>query len=128
MELKILFWDYLWVIWILTSFLFIRFYFYIFAHYTKLVAKPVKEKFGTPRILFQVTTKGNIGIVQDTINRINVVCREIGYTKYCVWAVTDALEEFEGCKTIVVPQIIGATLSIKAEHYSTLSNSVDKKK
>ena len=99
-----------------------------FCPLSKLVAKPVKEKFGTPQILFQVTTKGNIGIVQDTINRINAVCKEIGYTKYCIWAVTDAQEKFEGCRTIVVPQIIRATLSIKAEHYSTLLNFAEKKK
>ncbi|MGA3059792.1 MAG: glycosyltransferase family 2 protein [Candidatus Bathyarchaeia archaeon] len=68
------------------------------------MAKPVKEKFGTPKILFQVTTKGNIGIVQDTIDRINVVCKEIGYTKCDIWAVTDAQEKFEGCRTLIVPQ------------------------
>ncbi len=99
-----MFWDYLWVIWILTSFLFVRFYFYIFAHRSKLIAKPEKERFGTPKIIFQVTTKGNIGVVQETINRINAVCKEIGYTKYSVWAVTDAQEKFDGCRTIVVPQ------------------------
>ena len=68
------------------------------------MAKPAKERFGTPTVLFQVITKGHIGIVQDTIDRINAVCREIGYTKYSIWAVTDASEKFEGCRTIVVPQ------------------------
>jgi hypothetical protein len=96
--------EYLWLIWVLSSILFIRFYIYLFAHNSKLIAKPVKERFGTPKILFQVTTKGNIGIVQDTVNQINVVCKEIGYTKYDIWAVTDAQEKFEGCRTIVVPQ------------------------
>ncbi len=104
MELKLVFWDYLWIIWVLSSFLFIRFYFYLFTHHSKLIAKPVKEKFGTPEILFQVTTKGNIGIVQDTINQINAVCKTIGYSKYTLWAVTDVQEKFEGCRTIIVPQ------------------------
>jgi len=49
------------------------------------MAKPVKERFGTPKIIFQVTTKGNIGIVQDTVNRVNSVCSEIDYKKYEVW-------------------------------------------
>ena len=99
-----MFWDYLWLIWILSSLLFIRFYVYLLAHHSKLIAKPVKERFETPRILFQVTTKGNIGIVQDTINQVNTVCKSIGYTKYSIWAVTDAQEKFEGCRTIIVPQ------------------------
>jgi beta-1,4-mannosyltransferase len=97
------FWDYLWLIWVLSSILFIRFYIYLFAHHTKLIAKPVKDRFGTPKILFQVTTKGNIGIVQETIDRINAVCKSIDYTKYNIWAVTDAPEKFEECRTINVP-------------------------
>ncbi|MGD0643491.1 MAG: glycosyltransferase family 2 protein [Candidatus Bathyarchaeia archaeon] len=83
--------------------MFIRFYIYLFAHHSKLLARPVKEKFGTPKIIFQVTTKGNIGIVQDTIDRVNDICKEISYTKYELWAVTDVQEKFEGCRTIIVP-------------------------
>lgn len=98
-----MFYDYFWLIWVLSSILFIRFYFYLIANHSKLVAKPMKERFGTPRILFQVTTKGNIGIVQETVNRVNQVCAEIKYKKYEVWVVTDADEKFEGCRTIVVP-------------------------
>lgn len=97
-------WSYLWLIWVLSSLLFIRFYIYILAHHSELIAKPVKENFRTPRIIFQVTTKGNIGIVQDTVNQINTVCKSVGYAKYDVWVVTDAQEKFEGCRTIIVPQ------------------------
>jgi hypothetical protein len=68
-----------------------------------LIAKPPRERFGTPKLIFQVTTKGNIGIVQNTIDRVNNVCAEIEYKKYELWAVTDAQEKFEGCRTIVVP-------------------------
>jgi len=97
------FWNYVWLIWVLSSILFIRFYFYLIANHSKLVAKPSKERFGTPRIIFQITTKGNIGIVQETVNRVNQVCDEIDYKKCEVWAVTDADEKFDGCRTIVVP-------------------------
>ncbi len=95
--------DYLWIIWIFSSFLFVRFYVYLVISKFKLIAKPLKERFGTPRIIFQVTTKGNIPIVQDTINRVNAVCKEINYKKYELWAVTDAQESFDGCRTIIVP-------------------------
>ena len=96
-------WNYFWLIWVLSSILFIRFYFYLISQHSKLMAKPAKERFGTPRIIFQVTTKGNMGIVQETINRVNEVCAEIEYKKYELWAVTDMQEKFEGCRTIVVP-------------------------
>ena len=98
-----MFWNYLWLIWVLSSILFIRFYFYLISQHSKLIAKPPRERFGTPKIIFQVTTKGNIGIVQNTIDRVNNVCAEIEYKKYELWAVTDAQEKFEGCRTIVVP-------------------------
>lgn len=96
--------QYLWLIWILSSILFIRFYYYLISQHSKLMAKPSKERFGTPKIIFQVTTKGNIGIVQETIDRVNAVCNEIDYKKYEIWAVTDAQEKFEDCRTIVVPE------------------------
>ena len=98
-----MFWDYLWLIWFLSSVLFIRFYFYLTRSHSKLMAKPTKERFGTPKIIFQVTTKGNIPIVQDTVNCVNIVCKEINYKKYEVWAVTGAQEQFQGCRTIIVP-------------------------
>ena len=98
-----MFWDYLWVLWIFSSILFIRFYIYIATYRTKLISKPQKEKFGTPRLIFQVTTKGNIPIVQETVDRINAVCKEIGYKKFELWVVTDAKEKFQDCRTIIVP-------------------------
>lgn len=98
-----MFWEYLWIAWILSSVLFIRFYIHI-AHYrTKLISKPLKEKFGTPSLIFQVTTKGNIPIVQKTVDRINAVCKEISYDKFELWVVTDAQEQFQNCRTIMVP-------------------------
>jgi beta-1,4-mannosyltransferase len=96
-------WEYLWILWIFSSVLFIRFYIYIAAFGKKLIFNPTKEKFGTPAILFQITTKGKIPIVQSTIDRINAVCKEIGYEKYELWVVTDAQEQFQNCRTIVVP-------------------------
>src|SRR4030066_1405199 len=95
--------SYVWVIWIISSLALIRLYVCVFSHKSKLIAKPAREKFGTPRILFQVTTKGNITIVQETVDRINSVCREIGYQKNEVWVVTDVQERFKNCRTITVP-------------------------
>jgi beta-1,4-mannosyltransferase len=107
MELKLVFesewWSYLWVVWIFSSLPFIRFYIHIATYRSRLISKPLKEKFGTPRLIFQVTTKGNIPIVQDTVDRVNAVCKEIGYEKFELWVVTDVEEKFQNCRTIIVP-------------------------
>ncbi len=96
--------QYLWLIWIISSLSLIRIYIYVIAYKSRMIAKPAREKFGTPRMIFQITTKGNIPIVQETVNRINDVCKEIDYRKYEIWTVTDANEEFSNCRTIVVPK------------------------
>jgi beta-1,4-mannosyltransferase len=97
------YWEYLWVVWIFSSVLFMRFYIHIARYRTKLVSKPLKEKFGTPRLVFQVTTKGNIPIVQNTVDRINAVCKDINYDKFELWVVTDVQEKFQNCRTVIVP-------------------------
>jgi len=96
-------WEYLWIVWILSSVLFIRFYIYIGLYRKQLISKPLKEKFGTPKLIFQITTKGNIPIVQNSVDRINAVCKDIGYEKFELWVVTDAQEQFQNCRTVIVP-------------------------
>lgn len=96
-------WDYLWLVWIVSSLSFIRHYIYVFAYFRKLVARPTKTRFHTPKIIFQITTKGNIPIVQQTIDRIHTVCETIEYAKYEVWVVTDADEKFGKCRIVKVP-------------------------
>ena len=97
-------WNYFWIAWIVSSLALLRLYFFAVAYKAKLVSKPTKDRFGTPRLIFQITTKGNIPIVQATIDRVNSVCKEIEYKKYEVWVVTDVQEEFANCRTIVVPK------------------------
>ena len=97
-------WEYAWVVWIISSLSLVRIYFYVLAYRSRMIAKPAREKFGTPELIFQITTKGKIPIVQETVNRVNAVCKEIDYKKYEIWAVTDADEQFENCRTIVVPE------------------------
>jgi beta-1,4-mannosyltransferase len=96
--------EYLWIVWLVSSLSLVRLYYYVLAYKSRMIGKPTKERFGTPRIIFQITTKGNISIVQESVNRVNEICKEIGYTKCEVWVVSDAREEFENCRTIVVPK------------------------
>ncbi len=95
--------EYAWVIWIFTSLSLIRLYVYVAAYLPRLIAKPKRTQFGTPRIIFQITTKGKIPVVQRTIDRIHTICQEIKFSKYEVCVVTDATETFQNCRTIKVP-------------------------
>jgi cellulose synthase/poly-beta-1,6-N-acetylglucosamine synthase-like glycosyltransferase len=94
----------LWVIWIVSSLALVRVYVFVLAYRSKMVAKSPREEFGTPYLIFQITTKGNIPIVQESVNRVNSVCEEIGYKKFEVWVVTDVEEKFQNCRTITVPE------------------------
>jgi egghead protein (zeste-white 4 protein) len=93
----------LWVVWLLSA-IFLRLYAYFPFQARRFIAKPLERSFGTPKIIFQITTKGNIPVVQETVDRIHAICNEIGYSKYEVCVVTDAQESFENCRTIVVPE------------------------
>jgi egghead protein (zeste-white 4 protein) len=96
--------QYLWIVWLVSSLSLFRVYVFVLAYRSRMIAKPNRESFGTPRLIFQLTTKGNIPVVQESVNRVNEVCKEIGYKKYEVWVVSDVWEEFENCRTILVDQ------------------------
>lgn len=104
---------YIWVIWIFTSLSLARLYFYVARHMREFIAKPAQTRFNTPKLIFQITTKGKIPIVQQTINQIHNVCQKIGYNRYEIWVVTDAQEEFQKCRTIVVPPTYSCNAAFK---------------
>lgn len=106
-------WNYLWILWLL-SLLFLRIHFYGLRYLKDFIAKPSKTRFSTPQIIFQVTTKGNIPIVQNTVNQVHKVCRKIGYIKYDVRVVTEVEEKFQNCRTRVVPKEYSCNAVYKA--------------
>ena len=121
--------DDLWLVWILSSLSFVRFYVYVTAYFSTIIAKPLKTRFGTPQIIFQITTKGGISVVQETIDRIHAVCSGIEYKKYEVWVVTDAEERFENCRTVKVPTeySCNAVFKGRALQYAVELRSLEKK-
>lgn len=129
MRVEKLIFDYLWLIWIVSSLSFVRFYIYVISYLPKIIAKPQKTKFGTPYIIFQITTKGKIPIVQNTIDRIHKICQKIDYNKYEVWVVTDFEEKFEKCRTIKVPTKYSCNAIFKgrALQYAVDLRSTEKK-
>ncbi len=74
----------------------------------KRIFVPINPK----RIIFQITTIGNMQIVQESINNINRICKEVEYENYSVVVVSEVKEEFEGSVTVTVPQ-----------NYSTLNHA-----
>jgi hypothetical protein len=96
--------NYLWIIWIVSSLALIRVYVFVLIYRSKMISNSPREEFGTPYLIFQITTKGNIPIVQESVDRVNSVCEEIGYKKFEVWVLTDAEEKFQDCRTVTVPE------------------------
>ena len=96
--------NYLWIVWVISSLALVRIYFFVLTYRSMIISKPIKNKFNTPAIIFQITTKGKIPIVQETIDRVHSACLKIDYKKYKVWVVTDEQETFTDSRTIVVPQ------------------------
>ena len=121
--------EYLWIVWIISSLSFIRFYVYVAAYLPKMLKKPLKTRFGTPQVIFQITTKGKIWIVQETIDQIHRACQGIEYNKYEVWVVTDAEEEFKNCRTITVPKEFSCNAVFKgrALQYAVELRAMEKK-
>jgi cellulose synthase/poly-beta-1,6-N-acetylglucosamine synthase-like glycosyltransferase len=56
------------------------------------------------RMIFQITTIGNMNIVQDSIDNINQICKEVGYENYRIDVVSEVNERFDGAATVTVPQ------------------------
>lgn len=97
-----MFWAYLRLIWTFSLIIFIRFYVYVPTYRSKIISKPVREKFCTPKLISKVT-KGVIPIVQQAFNRLNTACKEINYGKCEVWVATEANEKLRNCRTIAFP-------------------------
>jgi beta-1,4-mannosyltransferase len=54
-------------------------------------------------MIFQITTIGNMEIVQKSIDNINRICQEVGYTNYRIDVVSEVNESFEDADTMTVP-------------------------
>jgi hypothetical protein len=76
--------QYLWIVWLVSSLSLARVFVYVLAYRSRMIAKPTRERFGTPSIIFQITTKGNIPIVQESVNRVNTRNTKFGSYQMCV--------------------------------------------
>ena len=121
--------EHIWLIWLLSSLTFIRFYIMMGRHLPKLIGKSKQSKFNTPEIIFQITTKGHMPIVQTTINQINATCRSINYSKYEIWVVSEKPDVFEGARLINVPGDFSCNAIFKgrALQYAVYLRNIEKR-
>jgi cellulose synthase/poly-beta-1,6-N-acetylglucosamine synthase-like glycosyltransferase len=80
--------------------------------YRKKLVKKTFVPINPKRIIFQITTIGNMEIVQDSVDNIKRICKEVRYENYKINVVSEVEESFDGAVTIYVP-----------ENYSTFNNA-----
>jgi cellulose synthase/poly-beta-1,6-N-acetylglucosamine synthase-like glycosyltransferase len=85
---------------------------YEIIRYRKILVKKTFVPINPKRMIFQITTIGNMEIVQDSVDNINRICKGVGYENYRIDVVSEVNESFNGAVTITVPQ-----------NYSTLNNA-----
>ncbi|MCW3996429.1 MAG: glycosyltransferase family 2 protein [Candidatus Bathyarchaeota archaeon] len=113
--------NYIWVLWLLGMPIYFTLAYEILKYRTTLIKKtfvPINPK----KMIFQITTIGNMSIVQESVNNINRICREVGYSNYEVLVVSEVKEAFDGAKTITVPKEYStphkAKYKTRALHYA----------
>jgi egghead protein (zeste-white 4 protein) len=72
--------------------------------YRKSLVKKTFSPINPKRMIFQITTIGNMAIVQESVNNINRICKEVGYSNYKIEVISEVNETFNGAVTITVPQ------------------------
>ena len=90
--------------------------------YRKLLIKKTFVPINPKKVIFQITTIGNMSIVQDSVHNINRICKEGGYSNYKISIVSEVDETFEGATTLTVPQNYStpnkAKYKARALHYA----------
>jgi beta-1,4-mannosyltransferase len=95
---------------------------YEIVRYRKILVKKTFVPINPKKMIFQITTIGNMKIVQDSINNIVQVCNDVGYNNYSIVVVSEVKESFDGAVTISVPLDYstpnGAKYKARALHYA----------
>jgi beta-1,4-mannosyltransferase len=113
--------NFLWLIWLFG----IPIYFtlaYDVVKYRKILIKKTFVPINPRRVIFQITSIGNMPIVQESVYNINRICKEVGYSNYDICVVSEVKETFDGAVTVTVPQNFStfnnAKYKARALHYA----------
>jgi hypothetical protein len=75
-----------------------------------------------PRIIFSLTARKLIPIIEDCVDSVNKSSAQVGFSNYEIKLVVDQADtNLDGVDTILVPKDLPADLDIKQEHYITPS-------
>jgi len=111
----------IWILWLFGMPIYFHLAYDIIKYRKKLV-KTTFSPINPKRMIFQITTIGNMKIVQDSVNNINRICKEVGYDNYRIDVVSEVNESFKGAATIAVPQdyatFNNAKYKARALHYA----------
>jgi cellulose synthase/poly-beta-1,6-N-acetylglucosamine synthase-like glycosyltransferase len=95
--------NYIWILWLIGMPIYFSLAYEII-RYRKVLVKKTFVPINPKRLIFQITTIGNMEIVQESVNNINRICREVGYENYVIDVVSEVVETFDGATTLTVPQ------------------------
>ena len=113
--------DYIWILWLVGMPIYFMLAYEIL-RYRKFLVKKSFVPINPKKMIFQITTIGNMKIVQETVRNINRTCKEVGYSNYRICVVSEVEETFDGAATITVPKDYSTTNNAKykarALHYA----------
>jgi beta-1,4-mannosyltransferase len=111
----------MWILWLIGMPIYFTLAYEIIK-YRKLLIKKTFVPINPKKVIFQITTIGNMAIVQDSVHNINQTCKEVGYSNYKISVVSEADETFDGATTLTVPQNYStpnkAKYKARALHYA----------
>lgn len=97
--------GYLWLLWLVPAPCLVYFFVSYVRENQKLINKDLSEPIPrNARIIFQITSRNCLPIVQDAVNRIIEVARKTDYTNYKIDVVTDWEATIRDANMIVVPK------------------------
>jgi cellulose synthase/poly-beta-1,6-N-acetylglucosamine synthase-like glycosyltransferase len=113
--------NYIWILWIVGMPIYFKLAYEILG-YRKWLIKQKFVPINPKRVVFQITTIGNMEIVQEAIHNIRRISQEVGYSNYSICVVSEVNETFDGAVTLTVPQNYSTTNKAKykarALHYA----------
>ena len=113
--------DNIWILWLVGMPIYFMLAYQII-RYRKFLVKKSFVPINPKKLIFQITTIGNMKIVQDAVHNINRICKEVGYSNYSIFVVSEVEETFDGAVTMTVPKdystINNAKYKARALHYA----------
>ena len=113
--------NYIWILWLFGMPIYFTLAYEIIK-YRKVLVKKTFVPINPKRVIFQITTIGNMEIVQESVHNINRICKELGYSNFNICVVSEVNETFDGAVTVTVPKdystLNSAKYKTRALHYA----------